>query len=171
MIKKCLLSAALLLALTFTAQAQKIAIVDVNQILNTLPDYKKAQEDLDKIAQTWRSDIAKQQDVIKGMYNRYQAEQVLLNDESRRQREDDITNKEKEVREAQRAKFGPEGELFRKRQELVKPIQDKVYGAIEKFANERGYDLVLDKSSSAGLIFANATYDKTQQLLDMIKKM
>jgi outer membrane protein len=171
MIKKCLFAAALLLALTFSTQAQKIAIVDVNQILNTLPEYKQAQENLEKIAQTWRADIAKQQDVIKGMYNRYQAEQVLLNDDTRRQREDEITAKEKEVREAQRAKFGPEGELFRKRQELVKPIQDKVYGAIEKFANERGYDLVLDKSSSAGLIFANATYDKTQQLLDMIKKM
>jgi outer membrane protein len=171
MMKKCFFAAAILFALSFSAQAQKIAIVDVNQILNTLPDYKRAQEDLEKIAQTWRSDIAKQQDVIKGLYNRYQAEQVLLNDDARRQREDEITNKEKEVREAQRAKFGPEGDLFRKRQELVKPIQDKVYGAIEKFANERGYDLILDKSSSAGLIFANATYDKTSQLLDIIKKM
>jgi outer membrane protein len=171
MMKKCLLSAALFIALTFSGVAQKIAIVDVNQVLNSLPEYKKAQEDLEKVAQTWRADIAKQQDVIKGMYNRYQAEQVLLNDDARRQREDEITAKEKEVREAQRAKFGPEGDLFRKRQELVKPIQDKVYGAIEKFANERGYDLILDKSSSAGLIFANATYDKTSQLMDMIKRM
>ena len=170
--KKILLSAATMLFLTFSvASAQKIAIIDVNQVLNGLPDYKKAQEDLDKIAQKWRGEIAQQQDIIKGLYNRYQAEQVLLSEDARKKREDEIMNKEKDVREAQRTKFGPEGELFKKRQELVKPIQDKVYTAIEKFATEKGYDLVLDKGSSAGLIYANATYDKTQQIVDMVKKM
>ena len=152
-------------------QAQKVAIVDINQVLAALPDYKRAQDDLDKIAQRWRSEIAQQQDAIKGLYNKYQAEQVLLSDDARKQREDEIMNREKEVREAQRVKFGPEGELFKKRQEFVKPIQDKVYSAIEKFANERGYDLILDKSASAGIIFSNATYDKTQLVLDMVKKM
>ncbi len=158
----------------FTANAshaQKVAIVDINQVLATLPDYKRAQDDLDKIAQRWRSEIAQQQDAIKGMYNKYQAEQVLLADDARKQREEEILNREKEVREAQRVKFGPEGELFKKRQELVKPIQDKVYNAIEKFANERGYDLILDKSASAGIIFSNPTYDKTQQVVEMVKKM
>ena len=153
------------------AHAQKVAIVDINQVLATLPDYKRAQDDLDKIAQRWRSEIAQQQDAIKGMYNKYQAEQVLLADDVRKQREEEILNREKEVREAQRVKFGPEGELFKKRQELVKPIQDKVYNAIEKFANERGYDLILDKSASAGIIFSNPTYDKTQQVVEMVKKM
>ena len=79
--------------------------------------------------------------------------------------------KEKDVREAQRIKFGPEGELFKKRQELVKPLQDKVYAAIEKFAADKGYDLILDKSSSAGIIFANSTYDKTTAVLELVKKM
>ena len=171
MMKKILLSAATMMFLTLSLSAQKIAIIDVNQVLNALPEYKQAQDELDKIALKWRGDIAQQQDVIKGMYNKYQAEQVLMNDEARKKREDEIMVKEKEAREAQRVKFGPEGELFRKRQELVKPIQDKVYSAIEKFANEKGYDLILDKSSSAGLIFANATYDKTQQIVDMVKKM
>ncbi len=171
MMKKILLSAATMLFLTLSMNAQKIAIIDVNQVLNALPDYKKAQEDLDKIAQKWRSDIAQQQDVIKGMYSKYQAEQVLLSDDARKKREDEIMAKEKDAREVQRTKFGPEGELFKKRQELVKPIQDKVYAAIEKFANEKGYDLVLDKSSSAGLIFANATYDKTLMIVEMVKKM
>ena len=169
--KKILLSAATMMFLTLSMSAQKIAVIDVNQVLNALPEYKKAQEDLDKVAQKWRSEIAQQQDVIKGMYNKYQAEQVLLSDDARKKREEEIVAKEKEAREAQRVKFGPEGDLFKKRQELVKPIQDKVYTAIEKFANEKGYDLVLDKSSSAGLIFANATYDKTQQIVDMVKKM
>lgn len=171
MMKRILLAAAAALVLTFSANAQKIAIVDINQVLNSLADYKKAQEDLDKIAQKWRGDIAQQQDVIKGLYNRYQAEQVLLNETQRKQREEEIMNKEKEVREAQRVKFGSDGELFKRRQELVKPIQDKVYAAIERFATDKGYDIVLDKSSSAGLIFANPTYDKTSSVIDLVKKM
>ena len=171
MMKRIFLSAAAALVLTFSANAQKIAIVDINQVLTSLTDYKKAQDDLDKIAQKWRGEIAQQQDVIKGLYSKYQAEQVLLNESQRKQREDEIMNKEKEVREAQRVKFGSEGELFKRRQELVKPIQDKVYSAIERFANEKGYDLILDKSSSAGLIFANPTYDKTSQVVDLVKKM
>jgi outer membrane protein len=171
MMKKILLSAATMLFLTLSMSAQKIAVIDVNQVLNALPEYKKAQEDLDKVAQKWRSDIAQQQDVIKGMFSKYEAERVLLSDDAQKKRQEEIMAKEKDAREAQRAKFGPEGELFKKRQELVKPIQDKVYAAIEKFANEKGYDLILDKSGSAGLIFANATYDKTQMIVDMVKKM
>jgi outer membrane protein len=171
MMKKIFVSAAIMMFLAFSISAQKIAIVDITQVLSSLPDYKKAQEDLDKVATKWRADIATQQDAIKGMYNKYQAEQVLLSDDARKQRENEIMNKEKEVRDLQRVKFGPEGELFKKRQELVKPLQDKVYSAIEKFANEKGYDLVLDKSSSAGIIFANNNYDKTSQILEMVKKM
>jgi outer membrane protein len=171
MIKKFFLSAAIALVFTLSLNAQKIAIVDVTQVLNSVPAYKQSQEELDKVASKWRSDIAQKQDVIKGMYSKYQAEQVLLSDEARKQRENEIMNKEKEVREDQRQKFGPEGELFRKRQELVKPIQDKVYGAIERFATEKGYDLILDKSGSAGIIYTNATYDKTPQILELVKKM
>ena len=171
MIKKILISAAMALCLTVSLNAQKIAIVDITQVLNSLPNYKQAQDDLDKVTAKWRSEIAQKQDIIKGMYNRYQAEQVLLSEEARKQREDEIMNKEKEVREDQRVKFGPEGELFRKRQELVKPLQDKVYSAIERFAAEKGYDLILDKSGSAGIIYSNATYDKTNLILDMVKKM
>ncbi len=171
--KQILFFSLFILGLTFSTpvQAQKIAIVDINQVLNTLPEYKQAQDNLDKIAQKWRSEIAQQQDAIKGMYSKYQAEQVLLNDDARKQREEEIVAKERDVRENQRAKFGPEGELFKKRQEMVKPIQDKVYSAIERFAADRGYDLILDKSSSAGIIFANATYDKTQLILEMVKKL
>ena len=171
MMKKFFLLAATMLFLTLSVSGQKVAVIDVSQVLASLPDYKKAQEDLDKVAQKWRGEIAQQQDGIKGMFNRYEAEKVLMSEDAKKKREDEIIVKEKEVREAQRVKFGPEGELFRKRQELVKPIQDKVYAAIEKFANEKGYDLVLDKGSSAGLIFVNATYDKTQSIIDMVKKM
>ena len=171
MIKKIFFSAVTALFLSFSMNAQKIAIVDISQVLNSLPTYKQAQEDLEKVSQKWRLEIATQQDQIKALYSKYQAEQVLLSEEARKKREDEIMNKEKDVREAQRIKFGPEGELFKKRQELVKPLQDKVYAAIEKFAAEKGYDLILDKSSSAGIIFANATYDKTTQVMELVKKM
>lgn len=171
MIKRIILSAAAVLFLSFSMNAQKIAIVDIAQVLNSLPTYKQAQEDLEKVSQKWRLEIATQQDQIKALYSKYQAEQVLLSDEARKKREDEIMNKEKDVREMQRLKFGPEGELFKKRQELVKPLQDKVYAAIEKFAAEKGYDLILDKSGSAGIIFANATYDKTTQVMELVKKM
>lgn len=169
--KKLFLVALVAISSIFGVAAQRVAVVDITQVLNALPEYKRAQEDLDKIAQKWRNEIAQEQDIIKGMYNRLQAEQVMLSEEQRRSREEEIMNKEKVVREMQRTKFGPEGELFRKRQELVKPIQDKVYAAIERFSTERGYDLVLDKAGSAGIIFAAPALDRTQQVIDLVKKM
>jgi outer membrane protein len=135
-----------------------------------MPEYKKANDDLDKLASKWRQDIALEMDKVKGMYNKYQAEQVLLSDDARKQKEDDIVVKEKEVREMQKAKFGPEGELFKRRQELVRPIQDKVYGVIERFANQRGYDFIFDKSSATGLLFANPTSDKTDEMIKEVAK-
>lgn len=164
---------ALFLGLIFTmvgmsAQAQKIAYVKVNEILESIPDYNAAQAELDKVAKEWRSDISQEYDVIKGMYNRYQAEQVLMSDEARKEAEEAIMEKEKQVRDMQKAKFGPEGELFQRRQELVRPIQDKVYEAIETYANDRGYDFIFDKSGSAGMIFTNEDYDKTQDVIKIL---
>ena len=141
-----------LFILGFSAQAQKIAFCDVNQILETITEYQSAEEEVDRLAARWRQEIAQEYDVIKGMYNRYQAEQVLLSDEARQQREDEIMNKEKQVRDLQRERFGPDGALFRRRQELVQPIQEKVYAAIESYANDRGYDFIFDESSNAGMI-------------------
>lgn len=150
------------------ASAQKIAIVDITQVLENLTEYKKAQEQLDKLTATWKQEISDAREKIKVMYNKYQAEQVLLTDEQRRTKEDEIMAKEKEVMEMQKSKFGPEGALFMKRQELVQPIQDKVYRAIQDYANTRGFDLILDKGSSAGVIFSSAALDKTP---DILKKL
>ncbi len=148
--------------------AQKIAIVDITQVLENLTEYKKAQEQLDKITATWKQEIAESRDKIKVMYNKYQAEQVLLSEEQRKTKEEEIMKKEKEVMEAQKAKFGPEGALFLKRQELVQPIQDKVYKAIQEYATSKSYDLILDKGASAGVIFSNPGLDKTG---DILKKL
>ncbi|RMG76746.1 MAG: OmpH family outer membrane protein [Bacteroidetes bacterium] len=164
------LGTALFLLLGFTANAQRIAYVDVNRILESITEYQDAQEELDKTAARWRQEIAKEYDVIKGMYNRYQAEQVLLSDEARKQREEEIMAKEKEVRDLQKARFGPEGELFQKRKELVQPIQDRVYGAIEEYAKDRGFDFIFDKSSTVGMLYSNPEYDKTDDILRQLAR-
>lgn len=150
---------------SLSAQAQKIAFVDVQEILDNIVEYQEAQTELDRMANTWRQEIAQEYDIIKGMYNRYQAEQVLLSEEARGQREEEIMNKEKAVRDMQRERFGPEGDLFKRRQELVQPIQERVYAAIESYANDRGYDFIFDRSSDSGMIFSNATYNKTEDIL------
>lgn len=167
--KRVLSIVAIALFFVVTAQAQRIAYVDVNKILESIEDYQAAQNQLDQVASKWRQDIAQEYDKIKGLYNRYQAEQVLLSDEARKQREEEIMNKEKEVRDLQKEKFGPEGELFKMRQDLVRPIQDKIYAAIEEYAQERGFDFIFDKSGNAGIIFSNPSYDKTEDILKKLK--
>jgi len=170
LMRKSILMIAAVVALSFSSlQAQKVAVVDVNTILESIDAYQQAQEQLERRASEWRQDIAQEYDRIKSLYNKYQAEQVLMSDDARQNMEDQITEMEKNVREMQRRKFGPEGELFQRRQELVKPIQDKVYRAIEDYANERDYDFVFDKSGSAAMIFNKAEHDKTQDIIRRLK--
>ncbi len=152
-----------------TISAQKIALVDVAYVLDNLDEYKKAQEELDRTAEAWQQEIAVEQDKIKSMYNKYQAEIVLLSDEMKKQKEEEIMAKERDVRTMQRAKFGPEGDLFQKRQSLVAPIQEKVYGVIQAYATERGYDVIIDKGGSSGVLFTNERYDKTDDILRALK--
>ena len=169
MTKKFLTTALFALLCTTFALAQRIAYVDVNSVLESIPEYQKAQEQLDRVATQWRQEIAQEQDAIKGLYSKYQAEQVMLSEEMKRQREEEIMNKEKDVREHQRLKFGPEGELFKKREELIKPIQDKVYAAISKFAEDKGYEYVFEKGSASGMLYADKKYDKTEDIKSLLK--
>ncbi len=152
-------------ALMFTSRvdAQRIAVVDITAVLEGLETYTASQAELDRVAEAWRQEIAQEYDKIKGMYNRYQAEQVLLSDEARKEREEAIVAAETRVREMQKNRFGPEGELFTRRAELVQPIQDKVYAVMQKYAEQKGYDLIFDKGSSAGLLFSKPTFDKTEE--------
>lgn len=153
-----------------TIQAQRIAIVDITKVLQEMPDYQAAQAELDKIASEWRQQIALEYDQIKAMYNKYQAEQVLLTEDGRKKKEDEIMEREKQVRDLQKEKFGPEGALFRKRQDLVQPIQERVYAAIQTYAEDRGFDFIFDKGESSGLIFSNAEYDKTEDIIRVVNK-
>jgi len=161
---KILLGLIFSLLLVSSVTAQRVALVDVNGILENLEDYQSAQNEIDAVAAQWRQEISQEFDKIKSMYNKYQAEQVLLSDEVRTEREEEIVAKEKQVRELQKRRFGPEGDLFRRRQELVSPIQDQVYTAIEEFAKIKGYDIVLDKSSAAGLLYSSEEFDKTEEI-------
>ena len=129
-----------------------------------MKEYSSAEKQLDDLAAEWRQEVSIEYDKIKSLYNKYQAEQVLLSDADKKKREDEIVEAEAAVRELQKRKFGPEGDLFLKRQELVAPVQEKVFSAIEDFAADRGYDLIFDKAGSTGLLFTSDEYDKTVDL-------
>ena len=145
--------------------AQQYAIIDTKYILDKMPDYKDAQKKLDDIAAGWQKEIDAKQAELDKMYKDFEAEQVMLSDELKKKREDQLFNKEKELRDLQRKRFGFEGDLFKKRQELIKPIQDKVYNAIQKMAVQRGYDFILDKSEGITVIFADPKLDKSEDVL------
>lgn len=165
--KKTLLIA-VLLACGISSYAQRVAYVDVSAILGSMSEYKTAQRNLDQAAEKWQQEITAEYQAIEEMYRRYQAEQVLLSDQARQQREEEIIKKEEQVRALQQQRFGPEGELFQKRQLLVKPIQDKVFGAIQQYATDKGLDIIFDKSGGAGIIFASPNYDKTDDILEYL---
>lgn len=160
--KKITLSLLFFSAFILQSIAQKMIVINVEYILEEMDSYKQAQKQLDDIAATWRQEIAEEHDKIKGLYNKYQAEQVLLSEEMKKQREDEIITREKSVMDMQKQKFGPEGELFQKRQELIQPIQEKVFGVIEEYANQRGYDMVFDTNGT--LIYVDPEHDKTDEI-------
>jgi outer membrane protein len=149
----------------FAVSAQKYAIIDTRYILDKMPEYKTAQKNLDDIAADWQKDIDAMQITLDKMYKDFEAEQVMLSDELRKKREDQLFVKEKELRDLQRKRFGFEGDLFKKRQELIKPIQDRVYNSVQKMAVQRGYDFVLDKSEGITIIFADPKLDKSEDVL------
>jgi outer membrane protein len=163
--KKILIVVCSLMLVASTVKAQKYAIIDTRYILDKMPDYKTAQKQLDDIAADWQKDIDAKQAELDNMYKSYEAEQVMLSDDLKKKREDQLFNKEKTLRDLQRKRFGFEGDLFKKRQELIKPIQDKVYNAVQKMAVQRGYDFVLDKSEGITIIFADPKLDKSEDVL------
>jgi outer membrane protein len=139
--------------------------VDTKYILDKMPDYKTAQKQLDQISAQWQKEIDDKQAVLDKMYKDYEGEEVMLSDDLKKKREDELFNHEKEVRDLQRKRFGFEGDLFKKRQELIKPVQDKVYNAIQKIAVNRLYDFILDKSEGITVIFADPKLDKSDDVL------
>ncbi|MEI8074845.1 MAG: OmpH family outer membrane protein [Bacteroidota bacterium] len=144
---------------------QRYAVIDTKYVLDKIPEYKEADKRLQAISQQWQKEIDDRQDLLDKMYKNYDAEQFMLTDELKKKREDELFLKEKEIRDLQKRRFGYEGDLFKERQRLVKPIQDKVYNAIQKLALARSYDFVLDKSEGITIIFADPKLDKSDDLL------
>ena len=157
----------LVIALAGNAQA-RYAIVDTKYILDKVPEYKDAQKKLDQTSMQWQKEIDDRQASLDKMYKDYEAEQVMLSDTLKKKREDQLFNKEKEVRDLQRKRFGFEGDLFKLRQELVKPIQDKVYNAIQQLAVNRMYEFILDKSEGITVIFADPKLDMSESVLKLL---
>jgi len=163
--KKLLFVACGILLISFAANAQKYAIIDTRFILDKMPEYKAAQAKLDDIAAGWQKEIDSMQSQLDKMYKDYDAEQVMLSEDLRKKREEQLLSKEKNLRDQQRKRFGFEGDLFKKRQELIKPVQDKVYNAVQRIAAQRGYDFILDKSEGITVIFADPKLDKSEDVL------
>jgi len=166
--KKIILLAAIICAFGFGASAQKYAYVNTDYILDNIPEYADAQTQLDELSVQWQKEIeAKFADIDK-MYKNFQNEAVLLPEEMKKKREEDIIRKEKEGKDLQKKRLGKEGNLLKKRQELIKPIQEKVYNAIEDIATAENYAFVFDKANNATLIYTNAKYDISEQVLDKL---
>lgn len=163
--KKLFLLVACSLTLAASLQAQKYAVIDTKYILDKMPEYKTAQKQLDDIAATWQKEIDRMQAELDKMYKDFEAEQVMLSDDLKKKREDQLFVKEKTLRDLQKSRFGFEGELFKKRQDLIKPVQDKVYNAVQKLSVQRGYDFVLDKSEGITVIFADPKLEKSDDVL------
>jgi outer membrane protein len=163
--KKILFAVLALLMVSVATQAQRYGIVDTKYILEKMPEYKEAQKKLDQVSEQWQKEIEAKQAELDKMYKDFDAEQVMLSDVLKKKRQDEIFVKEKETRDLQRKRFGFEGDLFKKRQELVKPVQDKVYNAIQKIAVARQYDFILDKSEGITVIFADPKLDRSEDVL------
>ena len=154
--------------LTLSIQAQKFAYVDTDYILNKIPDFKQAQDKLDGLSADWQKEIENKYADVEQMYRAYQQEQVLLTDDMKEKREDAIIKKETDAKNLQKKYFGPEGDLYQKRQELIKPIQDKIYDTIQQLAADNKYAIIFDSSSDLIMLYKNNNYDKSYKVLDLM---
>ena len=166
--KKLLVITSLILSGFSGLYAQKYAFVDTEYILGNIPSYKAAQEQINKLSKEWQNDVELKFTDIEKMYNDFQAEKILLTDDLKQKRENEIRQKEKAARELQKKYFGPEGDLFKKREELIKPIQDEVYNAVKTIAIEGNYAVIFDTSSGPSILFSDPKYDKSDEVLQKL---
>jgi outer membrane protein len=163
--KKIALLIVVVLSFAGVANAQRYAIIDSKYILQKIPEYLDAQKKLDSFSVVWQKQIDQKQMELDKLQKDYDAESVMLSDDLKKKREDELFNRQKEIRDLETERFGYQGELFKKREELIKPIQDRVYNAIQKLAVERSYDFILDKSEGITVIFADPKLDKSDEIL------
>lgn len=166
--KRHILALLVVALLPMASWAQKYACVNTEYVLSNIPDYAQAQNQINKLSENWQKEIENKFIEIDKLYKTYQQEAYLLPDNLKRKREDEIIAKEREAKDLQNKYFSPGGDLDKKREELMKPIQDRVYGAIERIAGEKGYAFIFDKSGSATVLYASAKYDISDQVLDLL---
>ena len=166
--RKSLLILMLTLFISAGSYAQKFAYIDTEYILNNIPAYKQAQDQLDKLSEGWQREVENMYAELDKMYRDYQAEKVLLTEEMKKKREEEIMNKEKAVKELQKKYFGQDGALFKKRDELIKPIQDEIYRAVKELATEGGYAIIFDSSAGASILYTDPKLDKSDAVLQRL---
>lgn len=157
-----------MLAVAFTASAQKFVLVDMEYILKNIPAYERANEQLTQVAKKWQAEVDALNTEAQTMYKNYQNEVVFLSQEQKKERQEAIMNKEKEASELKRKYFGPEGELFKKRTSLMTPIQEEIYNAVKDIADLRGYSLILDRASDTSIIFGSPKIDISNEVLSKL---
>lgn len=163
--KRLFFTLAMMLTLATSANAQKFALVDMEYILRHIPAYERAGEQLNQVSRKWQAEVDALQQEAQTMYKKYQSEAVFLSDEQKVKSEEAIIAKEKEASDLKKKYFGPDGELFKKRESLMAPIQDEIYNAIKDICELKGYSLILDRASDAGIIFASPKADISNDVL------
>lgn len=163
--KKAIITLALAIIGIGAGWAQKYALVDMEYILRNVPAYEMANEQLNQVSQRWEKEVEELSKEAQTMYKNYQSEMVFLTDDQKKKREEEIVAKEKAVSETRYKYFGPEGELYKKRQSLMKPIQEDVYNAVKAVAEEKGYQTIFDRASSQSIIFASPRIDVSNEVL------
>ena len=162
---KKILIATLMLLGSISVWAQKFALVDMDYILKNIPAYERASEQLNQVSKKWQAEIDVLTTEAQTQYKNYQSEAVFLSEEQKTKREEAIVAKEKEAAELKKKYFGPEGELFKKRESLMAPIQEELYNAVKDICDQKGLSLVLDRASDAGIIFASPKIDISNEVL------
>lgn len=166
--KKILLTGILAFASFAGAQAQKFGYVDSKQILEKMPDYTAAQKEIEDASAKWQAELEKMYAEIEKMYEEYRAEEVLLPEDQRQSRQEEIFEKERLAKEYKKAKFGYEGELYKFQNEKISPLQEQVYLAIEATAKEKKLDFILDKSAGSQILYSNPLFDRTQDVINKL---
>lgn len=166
--KRVLLSIICTLAVAANVSAQKYALIDMEYILKNMPAYERANEQLTQVSKRWQAEVEALNTEASTMYKNYQNEVVFLSQEQKQAKQDAIMQKEKEASDLKKKYFGPEGELFKKRESLMSPIQDEIYNAVKDISEQRGYQLVLDRASDSGIIFASPKIDISGEVLQKL---
>jgi outer membrane protein len=162
---KKVMMVALLAIVAMTANAQKFALIDMEYILKNIPAYERANEQLNQVSKKWQAEVEAINTEAQTLYKNYQNEVVFLSQEQKKAKQEEIMEKEKQASELKKKYFGPEGELFKKRESLMTPIQDEIYNAVKEISELRGYSLVLDRASDAGIIFGSPKIDISNEIL------